>query len=284
LLSDLHRTREGERVRFRVISGEPSDPEGWLRETLALNLEKIEARIGTRLVRSGGVISRPLGCGAFGCVFRLEDGRVFKITSDDSEGAYSLWIYRLQQAKARTKVGPVLAVTARVDDVFRFPRRKRVDGQLAVIYGIVREQVGSASHAIPRPLRKGVDLYTDGWDTFGTSDALDPAEKGARFLGVAIARLGLEKIKSAGIEGRRLYEFLVYAWQRGIPIMDIHTYNLARRITSGPGGAHAGQIVLFDYGGSTSCRISHGEDDARKRFHRPVPVDLKVYENEVPVL
>lgn len=226
----------------------------------------------------------PLGCGAFGCVFELEDGRVFKVTSDDTEGAYSRWIQQLQQQGVRTRVGPVLAVTARVDDVFRFPRRKRLYGDLVHLYGVIRERVGPGGEGLPKVLSQAVDLYTDGWDTYCGADVGAVEEKGNRFIGVALARLGLEKVRATGVEGRRLYEMLTYAWRRGVPIMDIHRHNLARRLHGGPGGAKRGQIVLFDYGGSESCRTIEVKNGARRARPAPLPVDLAVFQREVPVL
>lgn len=277
-----HRTPGGRRLRFGVVDDDPDEPQAWVRQLVARYLHEIEQRAKTKIVRRAGVVMEPLGCGAFGCVFELEDGRVLKITSDETEGAYSRWVQQLQSRRVRTRIGPVLAVTARVDDVFRFPRRKRLYGLLTPLYGIIRERVGPAGVRLPKRLRQAVDLYTDGWDTYCTTDVLDPDQVGGRTIGVAIARLGLETVRGAGIEGRRLHQFLTYAWQRGVPIMDIHSHNLARRVQAGVGGAKVGQIVLFDYGGYDSCPTM--EFTGRRRRPSPPLVDLVALEQEVPVL
>jgi hypothetical protein len=241
-----------------VNPAEPEEhgPEAWVREVVARYLHDIERRIGTRLKRQGRTLEAPLGCGAFGCVFRLEDedDRVFKVTWDESEGPYTRWIQSLQQGDVRTRLGPILTVTARVDDVFRFPRRRRFYNTLQPVYGIVRERVGEGGARIPKRLAEAVNLYTNAWNEYIGADALDPSHRTPRFQSMQVARLVLsDNIRGAGKTGQRLFELLRYAWKRGVPLMDLHSQNLARRIKSGPGGAKTGQVVIFDIGGSESC-------------------------------
>jgi hypothetical protein len=251
-----------------------TEPDNWLRQILAAYLPEIERRLGTRMTRVRGRIRQPLGCGAFGCVFLLDDGRVLKISHDDAEGAYSLFIQKMQRSGAKAGSLPVLAVTARVDDVFRFPTRKRVDGYMQTIYGIVREQVGPSDQELPPAFRQAAEVYTDGWDVFCSADG----ENTRRFIGGQMARVGLQRMKALGGYSAQIGAFLELCWRSGMPLMDVHVDNLARRVERGrlSEGTRRGQIVLFDFGGATS--------------YDPGPRDPCVFarmqdlENEVPAL
>lgn len=241
-------------MEFLTLPGEPIY--AWIRTTLARNLAAVERRIGTRLRRvetEGGLapvqaLDVPLGCGGYGCVFALEDGRALKVTADESEGPLTLYVKSLQESGARTQEGPVLAATARFDDVFRFPRRVRAGGVLTPVYGIVREQLGRVGEGASTSVEDAVDLYTEGWDAF-----CEAQEEGGGFIGVAVARVALRRLRAAGRPGRRLAALLEYAWDDGVPLMDVHSGNLAVRQANGRGGARRGQLVVFDLGATEAC-------------------------------
>jgi len=219
---------------------DPTPPQ-WVRGLIARHYSALEARIGAPLVDEDRTVRAPLGCGSYGCVFDLGDGRAFKVTSDVSEGPMSLYVRRLQQRNAQTRAGPVSDVTTRIDDVFRFPGVVRVPGMhAATIYGIVRERAGEVGVGLTPKLLRAAEIYTSGWDLFIGSDV-----EGGRVIGAAMARAGLGAVRRAGPQGRRLAGLMELAWDEGIPLMDLHPGNLATR--------EGGQVVVFDFGGSEDC-------------------------------
>ena len=230
-------------LRFERGAEDPRDPTPpqWVRGLIAEHYAALEARIGVSLTGAGRTVRAPLGCGSYGCVFDLGDGRAFKVTSDMSEGPMSLYVRRLQQQGARTRAGPVSDVTTRIDDVFQFPGKVRVPGmRAATIYGIVRERAGEVGAGLTPKLMRAAELYTNGWDLFQGADV-----EGGRVIGAAMARAGLGAVRRAGPQGRRLAGLMELAWDEGIPLMDLHPGNLAIR--------EGGQVVVFDFGGSEDC-------------------------------
>ena len=246
-----HRTAKGKPVLFARAPEGKDDPEAWLRLAVAKNLENIEDRMGTTILREKKIINIPLGCGAYGCVFQLADGRVLKVTSDEAEGPLSYWIMGLQKKGQKIKGFHILEMTSKIDDVFAFPNRVKLYGENSPVYGIVREEVAPPEVRIPEKLMDAVDFYTDGWDSYCQTD-----ERGGRVIGVAVARLGLKKIRRSGTHGRAMASLLEYCWDLQIPLMDVHGRNLARRIYDGRSKyAKKGQIVIFDFGGTERCSM-----------------------------
>ncbi|MAG25772.1 hypothetical protein CMI47_09360 [Candidatus Pacearchaeota archaeon] len=246
-----HRTAKGKPILFARAPEERDDPEVWLRLAVAKNLDKIEDRIGTTILREHRTITAPLGCGAFGCVFRLADGRVLKVTSDEAEGPLSFWVLRMQRKRKVIKGHPIISMTAKMHDVFLFPKKVQLYGEWAPVYGIVREEVDDPEVDVPQLLLDAVDFYTDGWDSY-----CQAMEDGGRIIGAAIARQGLRKIRRAGRDGRAMAALLEYCWARGIPLMDVHGRNLATRLHGGRSKHHRrGQIVIFDFGGTEHCSM-----------------------------
>jgi hypothetical protein len=115
---------------FAWRHGHPTAP-AWAARLLGAYLPRLEKRIGMRLAREPrtGKLWAPLGCGTFGCVLAMEDPtRVLKITSDDEEGPLTAHVQRLQQARHRTAVGPIVQATVVIDHVLRFPTMIKVQG------------------------------------------------------------------------------------------------------------------------------------------------------------
>jgi len=281
-----HRTPGRGWMRFAPLADKRGNeqPMRWLRRMVASSYAQIEGRVGARILGEGRVFREPLGCGMYGCVFELSDGRVLKVTSDASEGPMTLFIKRLQDEGARTKIGPVIAVTARIDDVFVFPDKALAHGKTTAVYGIVRERTGPCCEdlpddlAFPEGLTDGVNVYTDGWDAYCEAEV-----EGSRLLGTAIARAGLSALTRAGIEAKRLSALLELTWEAGLPLMDVHCNNLARRIISGR-QMKVGQILVFDFGGSEDCRLP----SVRGARRRPMVVQdkslLESLRKEIPPL
>lgn len=226
-------------------------PPLWLRRAVVAELGGLEARFGP-IVRTEQVINAPLGCGSFGCVFALADGRVLKVTSDEDEGPASERIRQLQVARHEIDGRSILAGTAKIDAVFRFRTKHRVYGEPGPIYGIVRERVGEAGEDIPLELGNALDFYTDGWDAWAAAEG-EPGQ----VLGVAMARAGLAFLDAGGAEQRWMGALLAALWRDGYPLMDSHQCNVARRLASVGPGSEAGQVVIFDFGGSASCPLGH---------------------------
>lgn len=247
-----------------------SDPPLWLRQSLAEELGKIEARFSP-VVRVEQVINAPLGCGSHGCVFALEDGRVLKVTSDPDEGPASERIRILQEQGRRFKGHSILETTAKVDAVFRFRRTTKVYQESVPIYGIVREQVGEAGQGIPVELGCDLDFYTDGWDAWACAEG-----RPGRVVGVAMARVGLSFLSSGVGVSKKLGAMLGGLWDDGYPLMDPHQCNVALREKSVGPGSRRGQIVVFDFGGGASCPLGHfvhPQDVVHNKARRP-PVEI----------
>ena len=246
-----HRTQNGRPILFARSPDGRDEPEIWLRLAVAKNLEKLEDRMGTTIIRENRTVNPPLGCGAYGCVFQLADGRVLKVTSDEAEGPLTHWIMGLQRKSQRIKGFHIIEMTTKIDDVFVFPKKVQLYGENSPVYGIVREEVDPPKVGIPQALMDAVDFYTDGWDGYCQTE-----ERGGRVIGVSIARLGLKKIRRSGAPGKAMASLLEYCWDLGIPLMDVHGQNLARRITGGRSKYRKpGQIVIFDFGGTERCSM-----------------------------
>ena len=233
-------------------SGGMDPGSAWVYRAVARNLAALE-RLGAPFYRDhAGRIAGPLGCGSFGCVFLLEDGRVLKITSDDAEGPCSYEIMLLQRDRATfgPRGFPVVRVTALIDAVARLPSKMRVDGYMMTIYAVVREQVGPSGFMVPKAFSVAADRYTDGWDYYCNSDS-----SGGRIIGAALARAGLKRIRQSGLFGSRMGNFLDFMWRRGRPLMDPHSGNLARRLDDNIAGGVKGDVVLFDFGSSEDCQV-----------------------------
>lgn len=272
---------------FQRSSEESEEPFEWLRKLLARYFHRVEDHIGAQIARrqEPRTVYRPLGCGAFGCVFALSDGRVLKITSDENEGPLTERIHRLQRRSALSGRWPIMASTARVDTVFRFPQRVRCDPDEDPqwIYGIVRERVDEAADDIPEDLASAMDLYTYGWETYCMDD-----EPGGRLIGSMIARAAIPKVyRSGGVYGKRIAALLRSLWNEGGPLMDVHRYNLARRLESGVGGARIGDVVIFDFGSDPSypmgqyfdCTVETARSIDVKRLF-----DYDTIAREIPIL
>jgi len=226
-------------------------PPLWLRRALVADLGAIERRFSP-ITRTERVIDAPLGCGAFGCVFALADGRVLKVTSDHDEGPATERIRLLQSTGRKIESRSILAATARIDAVFRLKHDYRVDTERSPLYGIVRERVGDAGEDIPMALANDLDFYTDGWDAWGEAE-----EGPGRLLGVTMARVGLSFLRDGAAEQRWMGALLAALWRDGYPLMDAHRCNVARRLARVGAGTRAGQIVFFDFGGGASCPMGH---------------------------
>lgn len=265
----------------RATDDDPKDeqPMRWLRRVIASSYVRLEEHMGTRIVREERMMGAPLGCGLFGCVFDLEDGRVLKITSDQSEGPMTWYVKGLQERKARTSVGPVLSTTARIDDVFAFPDKVVALGRSSTIYGIVRERTGPGGTGLDHSLVTAANAYTDGWDAYCEAEI-----HGARIIGAAIARAGIEALRESNVEGKRLAGFLELAWASGIPFMDIHAHNLALREQSGPSPMRRDQVVIFDFGGSVECMLPSPRGSRRRRIVVQDAKLLQALREEIPTL
>lgn len=205
------------------------------------HLEELERRHGPFARNRAGGIGPPLGRGSFGCVLPLADPtRVLKITEDDEEGPLSLYVRDLQQARASMGGVPVIAATARVYDVFRFPGQKEC-------YGIVRERVACGG-AISGIFALVADSYAEAWDY-----AYDAARVSDRARYEAQARKALHAMRTIP-HGDRLAEILLGFWKLRVPLMDAHRDNLCLRTRRTDLGGREGDVLLMDYGASNPGR------------------------------
>ena len=237
-------------LHFDHYKGDKNKPPAWLRHALLDNLACVEERVGSRIVRvRPGYIREPIGCGTYGCVFSLEDDRkVLKISHDRYEGSYSLYVKSLQDNGIHTPSGPVLAVTARIHDVFTMGEHKRKP-----IFGIVVERVEPCG-CVPIELKRAVNHYVDGWDLLCEANAERDRPSGKKIAkATRMVDEGLVRIDESGPAGRAVGDFLRLTKEDGHPLTDVHEANLCARIFDGPGGAEAGQVVIIDFGGSATC-------------------------------
>lgn len=205
------------------------------------HLGDLERRHGPFARNRAGGIGPSLGRGSFGCVIPLADPtRVLKVTEDDEEGPLSLYVRDLQEARAKMGGVPVIAATARVYDVFRFPGQKEC-------YGIVRERVACGG-AVTGLFGLVADTYADAWDL-----AYDAARVDDRRRFEAKARKALEAMRTLP-HGDRLAEVLLGFWSLRVPLMDAHRDNLCLRTRRTDLGGREGDVVLMDYGASAPGR------------------------------
>jgi len=254
----------GSSVAFERRSGRPSAP-AWIRSILSGWLPRIEERIGTRLARApSGRLEPALGEGQYGQVFALQGDptRVFKITSDDTEGPLTAHIRTLQQQDQKIDGWNVIQVTTRIDLVFEFKPGKpfRVKGVPARVFGILREAVSCVD--VSPEMAALLNRYTEGWEVNCSN-----FRQVDRVLGDLKTSSALHKLVSgeAGPDGVRLGRFLEWMGGENAPIMDVHESNVAYRMFDGPSGARVGQAVIYDFGVSKVCRPLLGYLEAMER-------------------
>jgi len=276
----VHRESVPGKGNVRFATSESLLAQGWVYRSVARNIDLLRAAIGCGLSTTNGIVDHVLGSGSFGSVFLLEDGRVLKVTRDDSEGPCTLAVMKLQRSGVTFgRKMPVIRVTAGIDLVFRFPKRARVDGVNTAVYGVVRELVGPPGLYVPDSFSDAVDVYTDGWDYYCDTDTA-----GGRIIGSALSRSGLKRIKASGRFGSRMGAFLDFMWSHGRPLMDPHSGNLARRLDDTDNGGKRGDVVLFDLGASEDIPSGCVMPQGRKALDIVQPVSVTDLAAEIPIL
>ena len=223
---------------------ESETPKAELRRVIAWNINKIEKRIKTQFSRSkktsilfpnkSGSIVLPFGQGSYGAVFRLLDGRVIKITTDETEAAAAIF-WKISQ----NKNPKLLNGTAAVYDVFKMYNKQKKE-----YYGIVREEV-DIPIMCPRILENTLDRYIC---HFLDYCAIKNRKSTLALIELNRSRIALSSVK---LVSKGLGNALEYSWNQGIPMIDASSQNLGRRLKRNKkiSSAETGVWVLFDFGG-----------------------------------
>lgn len=249
----------------RTKTKEEPSPE--VRRIIAQNIDKIEKQLGTRFLKtSDGVISKTLGSGYWGVVFRLANGNVLKVSTDTTEGG-SAFFWKENQSKNPD----LLSGTAKVYKVFSIRRAK----DRKYFYFIEREEVDPTSY-VPYQVRQYLNKFVDEFHQFCSTSSQRYA-----YLYLERAKIAIEGLAR---HSKSLSNVLSFAWNKGLPLIDASEQNLGVRIRKDVGGsAKLGQWVIFDFGGlSPKCfdlvvKDSKGENTNIKGL-------LKTYCKKVPVL
>ena len=228
-------------IVFTVVGdfGQPTTkasllPSARFRRVIAQNIDAMESYIGTQFTRAAdGRIVSVIGGGAWGVVFRLENGSCLKVSADPVEGANALF-WKQRQAKKPS----LLSGTTKVYDVFKI---KDKQGKL---FSCVRREYVDIPRYFPASLEGGLRIYQDNLIMLCQSRSKLDARKNVWFQA---ARMGLD---TARPKAKGLVTALSYAWNNGMPQLDAGTTNLGIRTKNAPGVRRGiGNLVLFDYGG-----------------------------------
>ncbi len=262
-------------VTFTVVGdfGRPTAkssllPSARFRRAIAQNIEEMEAFMGTNFSRAAdGRIVSVIGGGAWGVVFRLENGSCLKVSADPVEGANALF-WKQRQVKKPS----LLSGTTKVYDVFKI---KDKQGKL---FSCVRREYVDIPRYFPTSLEAGLRLYQDNLIMLCESRSQMQSRKNIWFQA---ARMGLETAKP---KAKGLVNALAYAWNSGMPQLDAGTTNLGIRTKSAQGVRRGiGNLVLFDYGGvSTRCWKRMTQKHSRRALR--VEDYVSKYDKKVPVL
>jgi len=202
-------------------------------------LRESESRVGSieplvqknmpLLAKHGFDITRPsadwlpnaIGSGASGTAYSMKDGRVLKITTDDTEA----------RASNHLK-GKKLKYAARIDNVFRFKEEHGIPGRPVKMkyYGIVQEKVKPLSSPVKQELttilRLAEDLFGFGWITNGREKNEAHAKEsiaGNPDLTADITRL------LKGMKQLKLWDMLEELQTNGVEWQDLHPGNVMMR-------------------------------------------------------
>lgn len=129
-------------------------PSAEFRRIIAQNIDKIEKRLGTRILRtSEGFIMSPLGAGYYGMPFRLANGNLLKISKDPTEGGSALFW------KESQKKNPLLlSGTCKIYNVFSVKKlNKKFKKGRRYYYFIEREEVDVTF--VPSPIRQYLSQF-----------------------------------------------------------------------------------------------------------------------------
>jgi hypothetical protein len=256
--------------RRRTKSLEVPSPE--FRRIIAQNLEGIEKKLGSRILRtSNGHILSPLGAGHWGVVFRLTNGNVLKVSKDPTEGGSALFWKETQSKKPETLMG-----TAKVYNVFsvRKPMKSAKSGR-RYYYFIEREEIDPESY-IPSPIRQYLNKFINEFHAFCSSSSANYSH-----LYLKRAKIALESLRK---HAPGMAKALCYAWDKGLPLIDASEHNIGIRFRKGVGSkAKIGQWVIFDFGGLSQRCFDLVVKDSKGRKTNIKGI-LKLYCKKVPVL
>ena len=232
-------------------------PSAKTRRAVAQNIEKIEDFIGTRFTRakSGRIVS-VIGGGAWGVVFRLENGSCLKISTDPVEGANAYFWMQSQQKK------PILLNgSSKIYEVFKIQDRQKST------FSCVQREYVDIPRYFPVTVEAGLSIYQDNMIFLCASRTRKQTTKDAW---LKAAKIGL---KMAEKEAKGLTFALRYAWDNGMAQLDAGTSNIGIRTKFAPGVRRGvGNLVLFDYGGvSKNCWKKINKGYANK------PLNIKNY-------
>ena len=125
-------------------------PSAKIRRAIAPNLNEIESYIGTRFTRTKGRIVAPIGAGAWGVVFKLEDGTCLKVSTDPVEGANALFFM-----KAQAKQPSLLDGTAKIYNVFKIKNRQNI------LFSCVHREYVDIPRSFSKIIQGGLEIYQD---------------------------------------------------------------------------------------------------------------------------
>ena len=217
----------------------------WIAPYLHTHLDRIEAALGTELLRTNnGNLFAPLGFGEFGVAFATEDGRAVKLTTDDAEPVVGTVVQGWQQGPPGPLRDAARASVVFIDRIVRLPGKAQHQGHTVPVFGIVREGITpvegmSGLDAAAKRALDAVNANYDGWEHW--FKAKTPAKR----LAVAYAVWDGWEILDTEPEVKNFALVQRHLWNLGIPLMDTYAKNFGWRQTTG-----TSQLVLFDLGGS----------------------------------
>ena len=246
-------------------------PNTYFRQAIALNLVKIEKFLKTRLARdANGNIDQPIGGGSYGIVFHLENGEVLKITRDETEAANALFFRGAQR-----RLKKIRRATCKIGKIAKIKNKK---GQHLGL--IEREYVNKITiDTHDTDLVLGMNTCVDQLiAACVTTDLEDKKE----YLDLARDALRTHLVRAYPY----LYYTLMYAWNRGVPQLDLVENNLGIRQTSkNYGYTKAGDVVIFDFGQGNQTKGCWQEitENGNGEEIRPHNI-LKAYDRKVPFI
>lgn len=242
-------------------------PNADFRRVIAQNIHQLEKFLGTRLSRdSKGNIMGILGGGMWGIILQLENGNVLKVTTDITEPANALFWKNAQRRKPE-----IQQATCRVYNICKIKDKHKQ------VFGVIEREAVDVNERLPVAVTEGLEVFIDNFLAFCNEDGTDPqAEKD--FLG--LAREGLNFFEDCA---PALRETLIYAWNRGIPQIDLFSDNVGVRFERVSKYSASGDIVILDFGlNVNNCWKTLRQNWSGKRLR--ILNRLKPYDKKIKVL
>ena len=253
-------SRSGRRRKSRFK--ESPNPE--MRRLIAKNIEKIEKKLKSRILRTErGFIAMSLGEGHWGVAYRLTNGNVLKITRDPTEGGSALFWKESQRKNPK-----LLSGSTKIYKVFGVKENKKN-------YSFIEREYVDVPNYCPVPIRQYLSKYIDEFNNFCTINNKHS------YLFLERAQIAIEQLKRT-TPGLSLC--LSYAWDKGLPLLDASENNIGIRVnkTTSKHGK-LGNWVLFDFGGLSQACFDKVMNDSQGNKTNIKGI-LRKYCSKVPML